>query len=133
MRVEAPVGLAIIVFVGLLVWWLLDRSTELFCLSWRSGELRLVRGRIPPALKRDLAEALAHMKVQRATVRARKDDARARLTASGVDDFAEQRLRNIFQIYPLSQLRQAVSPTQNRLLRWLGVASLVWLFGRRDD
>ena len=126
-------GLAVILIVGVVLWLIIDRSTELFCLSWRGGELRLVRGAIPPALKRDLAEALAHMKVPRATVKAKKTDARARLTASGVDDFAEQRLRNIFQIYPVSQLRAAVRPTQNRLLHLLGFASLVWLFGRRED
>lgn len=125
--------IALVVTVVLLLWLWIDRANELFCLSWRNGELRLVRGRVPPALKRDLGEALAHMKIARATVKVRRDASGARLTASGVDDFATQRLRNILQIYPMSQLRSATAPVENRLLRLLGFPALVWLFGRRDD
>lgn len=117
--------------VLLIVW--LDRSAELFCLSWRAGELRLVRGRVPPALRRDLADALAHMRLERCTIVARRAEQGARLTASGVDDFAEQRLRNIFQIYPLSQLRAAKAPEHGRFVRWLGFSWLVWALSRREE
>lgn len=124
----------LVVGAGVLVVWLvLERGNELFCLSWRDGELRLVRGRIPPALKRDLGDALAHMKVKSCTVKAKREANGARLTASGLDDFALQRLRNNFMLYPVAQLRAAKAPEQNRLLRLLGFTSLVWLFGRRDD
>jgi hypothetical protein len=123
----------LLVVVFAVAWLVIDRSNELFSLSWRDGELRLVRGAIPPALKRDLADALAHMKVARCTVRAKKEERGARLSASGVDDFGEQRLRNIFQIYPVATLRAAKAPEANRFLRLFGVASLLWLFGRRDD
>ena len=123
----------IIAIVGLGVLWVY-RQAELFSLSWRKGELRLVRGRIPPMLRADLAEALRNMKVERCSVTARKEENGARLSVSGIDDFAAQRLRNIFQLYPLSQLRAAgLAPEHGRLLRWVGFSSLVWIFGRRWD
>mgnify|MGYP001582853367 CR=1 FL=1 len=117
--------------VALFVW--IQRSTELFSLSWRKGELRLVRGSIPPMLRADLAEALTQMRVERCEVTARKEEQRARLSTSGLDDFSAQRLRNIFQLYPVAQLRAAQAPAHGRLLRWVGLSSLVWLLGRRDD
>ncbi|MDP1823726.1 MAG: DUF3634 family protein [Archangium sp.] len=125
--------LLIILGVALALFLWFQRSTELFSLSWRNGELRLVRGRIPPMLRGDLAQALTQMKVERCTVTARREAQGARLSASGIDDFAAQRLRNIFQLYPVAQLRAAPAPAHGRLLRWFGLASLVWFFGRRDD
>jgi len=127
------VGLLLVTAVAVALWVWLERSAELFCLSWRSGELRLVRGRVPPALRRDLADALTHMRVTRCTIVARRAERGARLTASGLDDFAEQRLRNIFQIYPLSQLRAARAPEHGRFVRWLGFSWLVWALNRRED
>lgn len=122
--------LVIAVALGLFVWF--QRTTELFTLSWRNGELRLVRGCIPPMLRSDLAQALTQMRVARCHLTARKEDQGARLSGN-LDDFSLQRLRNIFQLYPVAQLRAATAPAHGRLLRWLGLASLVWLFGRRDD
>jgi hypothetical protein len=85
-------------------------------------------------LRSDLAQALSQMKVTRCTITASKEVQGARLSVSGIDDFAAQRLRNIFQLYPVSQLRAAaMAPEHGRLLRWVGVSSLVWLFGRRWD
>lgn len=124
--------LLLLTLAGLALFFWLQRSAELFTLSWRQGELRLVRGRIPPMLKADLAQALTQMGVQRCTVTARKEAQGARLSAN-LDDFTAQRLRNIFQLYPLSQLRSAPAPSHNRLLRLLGFSSLVWLLGRRDE
>ena len=119
------------VALGLFLWF--QRSTELFSLSWRNGELRLVRGRIPPMLRGDLADALKQMRIERCDLVARKEEQGARLSGGGIDDFSLQRLRNIFQLYPVAQLRAATAPAHGRLLRWLGLSSLVWLFGRRDD
>ena len=83
-------------------------------------------------LRADLAEALSQMKIDRCTVTARKEERGARLSVSGMDDFSAQRLRNIFQLYPMSQLRVAsMAPEHGRLLRWVGLSSLVWIFGRR--
>jgi hypothetical protein len=127
-----PLLLLAVVAVGFLLW--MHRQSELFSLSWRKGELRLVRGRIPPMLRADLAQALTQMKIERADLTARKEERGARLSVSGMDDFAAQRLRNIFQLYSVSQLRAAaMAPEHGRLLRWVGLSSLVWLFGRRWD
>lgn len=84
-------------------------------------------------LRADLAQALSQMRVERCNVIARKEERGARLSASGIDDFSAQRLRNIFQLYPLSQLRAATAPKHGKLLRWVGFSSLVWLLGRRED
>lgn len=119
------------VAVALFLWF--QRSTELFSLSWRSGELRLVRGRLPPMLRADFTQALTQMRVERCDLTAHKAEHGARLSSSGTDDFSTQRLRNIFQLYPVSQLRAATAPQHNRLLRFLGLSSLLWLFGRRDN
>jgi hypothetical protein len=127
------VQLVFVIAVALVLFLWFQRTTELFALSWRNGELRLVRGRIPPMLRSDLAEALTQMRIGRCNVVARKEDQGARLTATGVDDFSLQRLRNIFQLYPVAQLRAATAPAHGRLLRFLGFGALVWLFGRRDD
>lgn len=131
--VKQVVELALVVVVALLLFFWLQRSSELFSLSWRTGELRLVRGRIPAMLRGDLAEALKQMRIERCHVTAHKEERGARLSVSGMDDFAAQRLRNIFQLYPMSQLRVANAPQHGRLLRWVGLSSLVWLFGRRED
>ena len=125
--------LALVVLVALGLFFWLQRSAELFSLSWRNGELRLVRGRIPAMLRSDLAEALTQMRIERCNVTASKEERGAQLSVSGMDDFAAQRLRNIFQLYPMSQLRAAHAPEHGRLLRWVGFSSLVWLFGRRED
>ena len=126
----------LLVFVALgalVVWLFVSRSNELFVLSFRDGEARLVRGAVATGLRVDLADALRHMKVMRATVRVTKTPQGARLTASGVDEFGEQRLRNILQLFPAARLRATDAPTQNRLLRLFGFSALLWLLGSRDE
>ena len=123
----------IIAFILLAGVILLSRANELFVLSFRNGEIRLVRGSVATGLRNDLADALRHMKVQRATIKVTKTPQGARLTASGIDEFGEQRLRNILQLFPAARLRSASKPTQNRLLRIFGFSALVWLLGSRDD
>lgn len=127
------VGLAIVAGVVVLVWALLWRGAEVFALSFRDGEGRLVRGRAPTSLRLAFVDALRAMKVRRATVRVVRAERGARLVASGLDDFQAQRLRNILQLFPTGQLRSGEAPRQNRLLRLLGVTALLWLFGRADE
>ncbi|MEW5742567.1 MAG: DUF3634 family protein [Myxococcota bacterium] len=124
--------LAVTVVVGV-IWYVHRRSQELFVLSIRDGEARLVRGRIPGLLQSDLTEAATQMRVKRCTVTALKDSPRARLEVSGMSDFEAQRLRNVFQLYPLSALRAAPAPVKGTWLRLLGFAWLVWLFDRSAE
>ncbi|MFT3712444.1 MAG: DUF3634 family protein [Archangium sp.] len=122
--------LAIAALVG---WLVLERMNEVCLLSWRNGEMRLVRGSVPARLRMDITDALRSMKIGSTRVRIAKTERGARITASGLDDFHEQRLRNILQLFPLAQLRSGTAPTQNRLLRFFGFASLMWIFGSRDS
>lgn len=115
------------------VWLVFERHAELFVVSWKRGELRVVRGQLPNGLRLALAEALTQMRVERTTVRAARVERGARLTASGLDDFRLQRLRNLFHLYPVSRLKDGSAPAKNRVLRWIGLSSLIWLLGRRDD
>lgn len=124
--------LAVTAAVAVGFWWL-ARSQELFVLSIRDGRGRLVRGRIPGVLQSDLVEAAAQMRVKRCTVIARRDEPRARLVVRGMTDFEAQRLRNVFQLYPMSALRSAPTPEKGAVLRWLGIAWLVWLFDRSAE
>ncbi|MBL8911547.1 MAG: DUF3634 family protein [Archangium sp.] len=123
---------ALIAIAAGIAWLVLERSNELFVLSWRNGEMRLVRGSVPGRLRIDIGDALKSMKVKSTRVRVTRTAQGTTITASGLDDFHTQRLRNILQLFPLSQLRSSTAPTQNRLLRVFGFSSLVWLFGSRD-
>jgi hypothetical protein len=124
---------ALVAVAALVGWLVLERMNEVCLLSWRNGEMRLVRGSIPARLRMDIADALRSMKVSSTRVRIAKTERGARITASGLDDFHEQRLRNILQLFPVAQLRSGNAPTQNRLLRVFGFTSLLWLFGSRDE
>src|SRR5579864_6259163 len=94
------------VLVLAFLWWA-RRSRELFLVSWRDGRALVVRGRVPGPLLGDFKDALARAQVTRATLVALKEDSGAQLFARGVDEWTEQRLRNIFRVYPLSNLRAA--------------------------
>jgi hypothetical protein len=69
--------------------------------------------------------------VRRATIRAVKQEQGARIVASGLDEGREQRLRNIFRLYPISNLRAAPVVAKPSLGQVLGIAWLAWLFHRR--
>lgn len=148
-----------LVAVAALIGWLwLERSNELFVLSWRgtdasewcrcpavsgggaherqrqcpgNGEMRLVRGVVPGRLRSDFADALKSMKVQSAHLRVKKDLGGASLSTN-LDDFEAQWLRNILRLFPLSNLRTGTAPAQNKLLRVFGFSAVLWAFGSRD-
>jgi hypothetical protein len=80
------------------------RSRELFVLSVRGGQTRLVRGRVPPALLEALSDVMRRSAVQNATLRAVRGDGRAQLQASGLDEYALQRARNVLGTFPLAKL-----------------------------
>ena len=85
------------IIIGIILWCSF-RTNELFRLSVRNGRVLLVRGRIPPGLLNDFRIVLAASPVARATIRAYRDRAGARLSVSGeIDAGQEQRLRNVFQ------------------------------------
>jgi rhodanese-related sulfurtransferase len=122
---------AVALVAGLLIflWWA-HRARELFLISVRDGRALVVRGHIPGSLLSDFKDALARAKVHRATLRALREDNGAQLAVRGVDEWTEQRLRNIFRVYPLSNLRSATDGERKTIWRVLGIAWLAWIFER---
>jgi hypothetical protein len=109
--------------------FLFTRAGELFCLSVRDGKILVVRGRAPAGF---VSEAKAVVSgVRRATIRGIKGEDRARLSFSGdLGEAREQRLRNLFALYPASKLRQAPAIARPTLGQILGIAWLAWLLDR---
>ncbi len=124
-----------IVFAALVILFILlvtARANELFCVSVRDGRVLLVRGRIPPGLLGDIRDVVGRPRVTRATIRGVKEEGYARLLVSGdVDEGRTQRLRNIFRLYPISNLRAAPVIKDRTIGQILGVAWLAWLLDRR--
>ena len=123
--------------VALAVLYVAQRRTELFLLSVRGGRVLLVRGRCPGPLFHDLSDAITRQKIQRASVAAVRTPQGGRLSISGIDDFAAQRLRNIFQTYPISNFMLQESEQKRTWTQLLGIVWVSWLLesllgGRRE-
>jgi hypothetical protein len=123
--------LAILAVLAVLALWWFTRSREIFCLSVRDGELLVVRGRIPGGLLSDIRTAVARPPILRATIRGVAGEHKASLRFSGdVDEGRQQRLRNIFALYPAAQLRNAPAIKQPTVGQLVGIAWIAWLFDR---
>jgi hypothetical protein len=125
-----PLLLLAVVALALYCWT--SRINELFCVSVRDGSVLVVRGRIPGRLLSDIRDVVSKPGVPHATIRAIKQEHGARLVVSGaIDEGREQRLRNVFRLYPLSNLRAAPTVGQPTVGQLLGIAWLAWLLERR--
>jgi hypothetical protein len=112
-------------------WWSW-RSRELFYLSVRRGRALVVRGRVPGGFFHEASETVKRPIVARARIRGVKREHGAQLSFSGdIDEGRQQRLRNIFALYPASQLRAASPVERPTLGQFLGIAWLAWLLDRR--
>lgn len=123
--------LLLVAVIGIAVYYWASRASELFCLSVRNGRVLVVRGRIPGGLLSDIRDVVSKPVVAHATIRAMKQEHGARLAVSGLDEGREQRLRNIFRLYPISNLRAAPLIEKPTLGQVLGIAWLAWLLDRR--
>lgn len=124
--------LLLIAVVALVAYLWTARARELFCVSVRDGRVLVVRGRVPGGLLSDIRNVVGKPVVGRATIRAVRQEHGARLSVSGdIDEGREQRLRNIFRLYPLSNLRAAPAVAQPTLGQVLGIAWLAWWLDRR--
>jgi hypothetical protein len=113
------------------IWWL-TRMSELFLVSVRNGKVLLVRGRVPGAMLHEIADAMARPRVRRASIRGYKTETGSRLSFSGdIDEGRQQRIRNVFALYPASQLRHAPAIERPTLGQLAGIAWLAWLLDRR--
>ena len=119
-------ALVLVVLGGLAFWH--RRTNELFYLSVRGGRVLVVRGRIPVGLLQDFKDIMRG--VERASIRVELTSRGGRLTATGVSENVEQRLRNIFNLCPQSLLRGAPAFSNPTLGQILGIASLAWLLSR---
>ncbi len=90
------------------------RSQALFVISVRHGKTKLVRGRIPPSLFEALSDVMRSAQVERATLRVIKDQGRARVEATGLNEWQLQRARNVVGLYPLAKLVTAEGPRKAR-------------------
>ncbi len=120
--------LAVAVVVAL---WFFTRTGVIFVVSVRNGVVLLVRGRIPPALLADFAEVVRRPPIRRGSIRGLKTEHGGRLSFSGIDEGREQRMRNIFALYPASKLRHAPAIKRPTLGQLSGIAWLAWFFDRR--
>src|SRR5437764_4174627 len=97
--------LAVIAVVAL--WWL-TRMREIFMVSVREGRVLVVRGRVPGAMLHEISEAMSRPRVRRGSIKAYKTESGTRLAFRGdIDEGRQQRMRNVFALYPASQLRHA--------------------------
>lgn len=109
-----------------------QRQRELFCISIRDGRLLVVRGRVPPLLLGDFRDAVSSPRVRRGTLCAVREENGARLVVSGaIDEYREQRLRNIFRLYPMSNLRAAPALERPSIGQVVGLSWLAWMFANR--
>jgi hypothetical protein len=119
---------AALAIIAVILWWAY-RANELFCVSVRKGRLLLVRGRAPQSLLDGFRDVVTRGSINRASLRAYRDKGGARLSVSGVADAGyRQQFRNIFHLYPISQLRAAPQSKNRTIGQILGIAWLAWLF-----
>lgn len=110
---------------------LTPRFNELFLLSIRHGHILIVRGRVPAALLEAFADIARGARIEHAKVRAVRGPWHASLAIRGVDDATAQRLRNVFGIHPIHELRTAPAPEDRNLGQVIGWTWLAWLLVRR--
>ena len=121
--------LAVIAVVAL--WWL-TRMREIFMVSVREGRVLVVRGRVPGAMLHEISEAMSRPRVRRGSIKAYKTESGTRLAFRGdIDEGRQQRMRNVFALYPASQLRHAPAIQRPTLGQLAGIAWLAWLLDRR--
>jgi hypothetical protein len=124
--------LPILAVLAVLALWWFTRMGELFLVSVRNGRVLLVRGRLPGGMLHEIAESMSRPRVRRATIRGFKTETGGRLVFSGdIDEGRQQRMRNVFALYPTSQLRHAAAIKQPTLGQLAGIAWIAWLFDRR--
>jgi hypothetical protein len=81
------------------------RSTELFVIHVRSGEPRLVRGRLPQSLLDEITDIVRSPRVSAARLRVVRRSGQPELSLRGdVDDAGAQRLRNVIHRYGVARI-----------------------------
>jgi hypothetical protein len=104
--------------LGLALWPLIvsiRRSTELFVIRVRDGQVRFSRGRMPQGLLDDIADVMDSPSIGRAELRAVRRGGRAELVTRGeLSSEQLQRLRNVLGRYPVAQIMAGARPGRTR-------------------
>lgn len=106
---------------------LAPRMNELFALSIRDGRVLVIRGGVPAGLLAAISDVVRDARVRRGTLRAVRGPDHARLIVSGADEGTAQRLRNVFGIHPIHELRAAPAAANRNIGQLVGWAWLSWL------
>lgn len=122
-----PVLLALL--IGLIAFLLISRSREMFVLRVRAGRITVVRGSVPGGLLSQFRDALEPR--HNGTIKASRTPTGARLSTRGLDDRAEQRLRNILGLFPASKLSARAIDKREAAHGLLTLAWLLDLLRRR--
>jgi len=121
------VFVALVLGVGLLgLLWASARAREICVLSVRAGRVLVMRGALPASLLEALRDVVERQRIERGTIRVLRDGERARLEASGLDEQAAQRARNVLGTYPLPRLLAAPRARSRNLGQRLGLSWLGW-------
>jgi len=123
-----PIVILVLLGLGLYFWY--SQSRLLFQISVRNGRARVTRGYAPGGLVSAFADVVSG--VSHAEIRARRTPDGARLAFSGaVDERTAQRLRNVFSLYPVSQLSAPPVDPHRATGAAFVISTLLSLFRRR--
>lgn len=97
-------GTALVIAVGVVVFFVLRRGRRAFVLRVRDGEVTVASGWLPGPMLADFRSALRG--IASGAVVGHREEGGVRVTTSGdIDEGVEQRLRNITRLYPLGTMR----------------------------
>jgi hypothetical protein len=100
-------GLAFIVLLAVVAWFVLRRANQLCVFVVDDGECRLASGRAPPPLLGQIDDIVKRARVDRATVRIVVESGLPRLLADErVPEGAVQQMRNCVGQYQVAQFRK---------------------------
>ena len=90
-----------------------------------------MRGRAPGGFIAEARAVVARARVKSGTIRGLKTERGGRLVVSGaIDERTAPQLRNLFSLYPPSQLRKVPAIARPTFGQLVGVAWLAWLLDR---
>jgi len=123
-----PIVILVLLALGIYLWY--SQSRLLFQISVRNGRPRVTRGYAPGGLVSAFADVVSG--VSHGEIRARRTPDGARLgTSGGIDERTAQRLRNVFSLYPVSQLTAPPVDAHRAAGSAFAISTLLALLRRR--
>ncbi len=101
-----PIFVLVVAAALIALWLAADRARTLVVCDVAQGKVRVVRGRLPPALLADLRDVAARHRLRRGTIVVRKEGGRPAVVLRDIDgDAARQQLRNVVGRFSLAAFR----------------------------